>query len=157
MLKSALPLLALAAIPALGQSAAPSGGGVVVLGGVHYRFEAESLMASTTSQEGLRALQVKGKLVPDDASGTLEVDLVTLGPQTIYQLTLLRHDADGGTTRWNATMKTRIQVEAPDSIGAGDRATFTVQGPLQVSGHGPVRHLPWSGSFWAPFSVKQVP
>lgn len=155
----AIPCLLLAlAAPLPARDAGPQGGGEVLIAGVRYRFEPESLRASTAAVDGERALQVRGRLVPEAPSEALDFELVTLGTHRIYTLGLVRREGDHEKARWNATLKTRVEVEAPERPQAGDRATFTVQGPLVGAPGGPKgRPATWSGTFWAAFSVEQAP
>ena len=149
-------LLALAGPAVQAQSPILQGGGEIILAGTHYRFEAESLMASTTTEGGNRALQLRGKLVPDDASAALDFELVTLGPRIIYNMKLVRGEGSAEKVRWGANLKTRVEVLAPEHPRDGDRATFKVQGPLVGVEEGKAKRATWSGSFWAEFSVEQV-
>jgi len=150
-------LLIAVACPLLAQSSGQQGGGEVVLAGKHYRFEPDSLMASTTAVDGERALQLKGRLICDDPADALAFELVTFGAHEIYSLGLVRHEGTLEKARWNATMKTRVQVEAPEHPQAGDRATFKVEGPLVGTMEGPRHPTAWSGTFWAGFSVEHAP
>ena len=155
MLKTALPLLAALAAPLAAQSPAPQGGGEVSIAGATYRFEPESLMASTAPVEGQRALRLRGRLVPAGGGAAWTFELVTLGPREIYLMNLVQRDGTVEKARWSATLKTQVEVVAPEHPGDGDHATYKVQGPLVGSGKG--KRTAWTGSFWCGFTVEQVP
>jgi hypothetical protein len=150
-------LLALTGPTIQAQSPALKGGGEVVLAGTRYRFEPESLMASTAAVEGKQVLQVRGRLVAEDPATALDIELITLGTRMIYRLNLVRHEGSAEKVRWGANLKTQVEVAAPGHPQDGDRATFKVQGPLVGMVEGTAKRATWSGSFWAGFSVEQVP
>jgi hypothetical protein len=142
-------------LPLLAQS--PRGGGSVTLGGESYRFEPGSLMASKAKKGQMGALEVRGRLVPKDASKALNLDLISMGGKYIYRLELVREEGGVEKERWAATVKTQVRSEAPEKPVAGSKATFTVSGPLTGAVDGVGRQTTWSGEFWAGFSVEQAP
>ncbi|HET6329855.1 MAG TPA: hypothetical protein VFF76_03620 [Holophagaceae bacterium] len=153
---SRLPFV-LAAPALVAQGAGLQGGGTLMIGAERYRFEPDSLRASKSEDPQKRALQIRGRLISSDPSKTLDLELIALDARTIYRLDLVHREADTEKERWAATLKTRLQVEAPASPGAGDRATFRISGPLVGIVEGLPRHVVWSGTFWAAFSVERVP
>ncbi|HJU84205.1 MAG TPA: hypothetical protein VJ600_08335 [Holophagaceae bacterium] len=155
-MKSTLVLF-LASPMLLAQGAGLQGGGTITLGQEPYRFEPASLMASKADAKHMRALQIRGRLVPKDPSKALDLELVAMGTHYIYRLSLVRQERGIEKERWAATLKTQIWVEAPEKPKAGDRATFKVSGPLTGSVDGLGRQTTWSGEIWAAFSVEQVP
>ena len=147
------PVLA-AAAPA--RASGPQGGGTIQIGSESYRFEPQSLMASKPKPKQMGALEVRGRLVPKDASKALMLDLVSMGGKYIYRLELVREDNGVEKERWAATMKTQVLSEAPANPKAGDKATFKVSGPLTGSVDGVGRQINWSGEIWIGFSVELV-
>ena len=151
-MKTALPVLIALAAPLAAQSPSIQGGGEVVIAGAAYRFEPASLMASTQPVNGNQMLRIRGRLVPADAAGALDFELVAMGDHEIYLLKLT-----GNGIRWNANLKTKVEVTAPQEPKDGDRATFQVSGPLvRLEGSKEKRTI-WSGAFWSAFTVEQAP
>ena len=156
-MKTALPLLIALAAPLVAQSPALQGGGEVVIAGATYRFEPASLMASAQPVNGNQMLRVRGRLVPADAASALDFELVAMGDHEIYLLKLTGQDGKGGLLRWNANLKTKVEVTAPLTPKDGDRATFKVSGPLVRLEGSKEKRAAWSGAFWSAFTVEQAP